>query len=185
MLHFREWYEGFLLSLLKVAPDKTYLINEERIRFTAPADMDPRLVPMFAFKTIAQAKDIYEKHRGWRFLDAVPARREFPGGKPCCTDMVSKKVGEPLTIKFMPSDYQGDTDDAHNFGELSNKQHRITVENIIDWVAIMHFWEPAIVVNLDEEKENRLALSTDEGFATWDSMPTNAWTALKKRFENK
>lgn len=170
------------MAIVKVQPDKQYLISEERIRFSAPADIAPQLIPFHAFKTIEKSKDIFEKHRGWRFLDTVPSRKLFPGGKPCCTQILERKPGQPLTIKFMPSDYQGDTDDAHNFGELSNPEHRLTAENTIDWVAIMHFWVPAIVVNLDEQREYAQALNAEKGFMPWESMPTDGWSVLRKRF---
>jgi len=172
------------MSVIKVVPDKTYLIQECRIRFEAPADIEPQMVPFYAFKVIEWSKDRFERFKGWRFLDRVPARQAFSGGKPCCTQIVTRKVGEPLTIKFMPSDFQGDTDDAHNFGTMSDKDKRIHVDNKIDWVAIMHFWVPAITVDLDAEREFRASQTYAEGFAQWDAMPTGDWTALREKFTN-
>jgi hypothetical protein len=141
------------------------------------------MIPIVILPDLRKAIDILEKHRGWRLLDAAPARRAFPGGKPCCADMVSKKVGEALTIKFMPSDFQGDTDDAHNFDELSDPTKRVEVENTIDWVAIMHFWEPALVLDTGNELDMQKA-GTAEGFMLWDQMPEGYWPALRKRFAN-
>ena len=86
------------MSVIKVVPDKTYLIQECRIRFEAPADIEPQMVPFYAFKVIEWSKDRFERFKGWRFLDRVPARQAFSGGKPCCTQIVTRKVGEPLTI---------------------------------------------------------------------------------------
>ncbi len=170
---------------INVAPDKTYLIAEERIRFPVPADVQPQMVPIYSFKTLEKSIDIFEKHRGWKMLDRVPARKQFPNGVACCDQMSRGKTGESLTIKFMPSDFQGDTDDAHNFDELSNPQHRLLVENTIDWVAIVHFWEPAIVINNDAEREFSQSLSLEDGFARWSDVPEDAWTAVKERLNKK
>lgn len=173
------------MSLIRIQADKKYLIEECRIRFEAPADIPPNLVPLYAFKTIEWSKDRFERFKGWRFLDRVPARKAFAGGKPCCTQIVTRKPGESLTIKFMPSDFQGDTDDAHNFGTLSDKESRILIDNTIDWVAVMHFWVPAITVNQDEENEFRRSQTYAEGFAQWDALPTDAWTALREKFQTQ
>ena len=172
------------MSLVKVQPDKQYLIEECRIRFEAPADIEPYMVPFHAFKTIEWSKDRFERFKGWKFLDRVPARKAFPNGTPCCPQIMERKPGESLTIKFMPSEYQGDTDDAHNFGTMSDKNKRIFVDNKIDWVAIMHFWVPAVTVNLDEEREFRDSQTYAEGFAQWDALPPEAWTALREKFVN-
>lgn len=173
-------------SWLKVQPDKQYLIAEERLRFAIPADIPPERVPMAVYLSgeLPAAMEIFEKHRGWKFLDAVPKRKQFPGGKPCCAEIMSKKAGEPLTIRFVPSDFQGDTDDAHNFGELSDPDKRLNLENTIDWVAVMHFWVPAITVDEVAEQEYRNSLGLAEGFAPMDKLPDPVAEILKKRFEN-
>jgi len=173
------------MTSIKVAPDKTYLITEERLRFPVAADCPPAMVPFTVFSDLKKSIDILEKNRGWRLLDAAPPRKrmQFPGGKPCCADIMGKRTGESLTIKFMPSDFQGDTDDAHNFDELSNPAHRLRVENTIDWVAIMHFWEPALVIDKGVDEEFA-GLGLAEGFMPWNQMPDNFWPVLRKRFEN-
>lgn len=167
---------------LKVQPDKTYLIAEERLRFPVAADVEPNMVPFLLYKDLRKAVDIFEKHRGWKLLDAVPARKQFPGGKPCCADIMRKKRGESLTIRFMPSDFQGDTDDAHNFNEVSNPDKRLHEENIIDWVAIMHFWVPADFVDMSAEKDYSRALNKTQGFAPVDRLPAGAVAEIIKRF---
>lgn len=168
-------------SWLKVQPDKTYLIAEERLRFPLAADVKPELVPFALFKDLRAAVEIFERHRDWHLLDAVPARKQFPGGKPCCAEIVGKKPGESLTIKFMPSDYQGDTDDAHNFNALSDPAKRLYEQNTIDWVAIMHFWVPAITVDMAAEAEYSRSLSVVRGFAPLELLPEAAVPEITKR----
>lgn len=166
---------------LKVQPDKQYFIQEERLRFPVAGDMEPAMVPFALFKDLQKAVEIFERHRGWKLLDSVPARKQFPGGKPCCADIVSRKPGESLTIKFMPSEFQGDTDDAHNFDEVSDPNKRLYEENIIDWVAIMHFWVPAITVDMNAEKEYSRSLSLLSGFTPVDLLPSEAVPDITKR----
>lgn len=173
-------------SWLKVQPDKQYLIAEERLRFAVPADIEPDRIPIALYLSgeLPAAMEIFEKHRGWKFLDTVPKRKQFPGGKPCCAEIMGKKPGESLTIKFVQSGFQGDTDDAHNFNELSNPGKRLMEENIIDWVAIMHFWVPAIVIDNQAEEDYRKSLGLQQGFATLDSLPTQLSDYLQDRFKN-
>jgi hypothetical protein len=168
-------------SWLKIQPDKHYLIAEERLRFPVAADLEPAMVPYALFSDLKKAVEIFEKHRGWRLLDAVPRRKEFPGGIPCCMDIMAKKAGESLTIKFMPSDFQGDTDDAHNFGETSDPNKRMFEENIIDWVAIMHFWVPGQVVDMGAEADYSKSLNRTDGFAPLDLLPKGAVPKITKR----
>ncbi len=168
-------------SWLKVQPDKHYLIAEERLRFPVAADVEPAAVPFLLFADLKKSVEIFEKHRGWRLLDAVPARKEFPGGKPCCADIVTRKPGESLTIKFMPSDFQGDTDDAHNFNEVSDPNKRLYEENTIDWVAIMHFWVPAMTVDMSAEADYSCSLNLTPGFAPLDLLPSGAVPKITKR----
>lgn len=167
-------------SWLKIAPDKQYLIVEERLRFPVAADLEPTMVPFAVFKDLQKSIDILEKHRGWKLITTAPKRKQFPGGKPCCAAMATAPVGTTLNIKFMPSDLQGDTDDAHNFGELSDPNKRMFVENIVDWVAIMHFWVPGIVVNTDADKEYSQSLRPESGF-----IDNEALSKLRKQLEAK
>lgn len=173
-------------SWLKVQPDKQYLIAEERLRFSLPADIPPDRVPYAVMLSgeLPAAMEIFEKHRGWRPLTTVPKRKQFPGGKPCCAEIMSRKVGETLTIKFMPSDYQGDTDDAHNFGELSNPGKRLEEDNLVDWVAIIHFWVPAITVDNQAEADYRNSLGLAQGFAPLELLPGTVASYLQERFKN-
>lgn len=173
-------------SWLKVQPDKQYLIAEERLRFSLPADIPPDRVPVAVMLSgeLPAAMEIFEKHRGWKALTTVPKRKQFPGGKPCCAEIMSRKVGEALTIKFMPSDYQGDTDDAHNFNELSNPGKRLEEDNLIDWVAIIHFWVPAITVDNQAEEDYRNSLGLEQGFAPLELLPGTVASYLESRFKN-
>ena len=173
-------------SWLKVQPDKSYLIAEERLRFPVQGDVEPNLVPFVIFKDLQKAVDIFERHRGWKLMDVVPrkSRMQFPGGKPCCAEITSKKAGETLRVTFMPASFQGDTDDAHNFNELSNLDKRLYEENIIDWVAVMHFWVPAITVDNDGEAEYRKQTGLSQGFATLDQLPEGVAEYLQERFKN-
>lgn len=169
---------------LKVQPDTTFFIAEERLRFPVAADVKPEEVPYAIFRDLKKSVEIFEKHRNWTLLDVVPARKRFAGGKPCCAEIMAKKRGEPLTIKFMPSDFQGDTDDAHNFNELSDPHKRLTVENIIDWVAIMHFWVPSISVDMDVERDYSRSLNARPGFAPLDKLPLGAIPKITKRLNS-
>ena len=170
--------------LLKVDPGKEYQISEERLRFPVQGDVPPNMVPFVILPDLRKAIDIFEKHRKWKLIDAVPQRKEFPGGKPCCADIMSKKPGESLTIVFEPSNFQGDTDDAHNFGEISNPEKRLLVENIIDWVAIMHFWVPTIGINMDAERDHRASLSYEQGFTPLEALTPYLQQKLKEKYPN-
>lgn len=167
------------MTLLKVQPDHTWAIVEERIRFPVDVSVPPTMVPFVVAKDLQKAIDILEKHRGWRRLETVPTHRSFTG-KPCCTQLAGKP-GDTITLKFVPSDFQGDTDDAHNFGEVSDARHRQEEEGLIDWVAIVHFWQPTITINTEQIREETPGPS--EGFADWNSLPTDAWLAVRQRFE--
>ena len=170
--------------LLKVDPGSDYQISEERLRFPVQGDVPPEMVPFAIFSDLKKAVDIFEKHRKWKLIDVVPTRKEFPGGKPCCAEIMGKKPGEQLTVKFMPSDFQGDTDDAHNFGEISNPSKRLFVENIIDWVAIMHFWVPTIAIDMDAERDHRRSLSYTEGFTPLEALVPELQQKLKEKYPN-
>ena len=78
-----------------------------------------------------------------------------------------------------------DADDATNAlsrGEsvsVENGGDRFTVDGIIDWVAVLHFWQPAIHYNREEFKEELTAPAP--GLAEWNSILGN-WPVLKQRY---
>ena len=115
------------MALIKIAPDREFVISEERLRFAVPADIPPAEVPFHLYLSGVLQKSIetYTRFRGWKMLDVVPERKQFLRGISCCEQLRSGKIGEQITLKFMPSSFQGDTDDAHNFGELSNPDKRL------------------------------------------------------------
>lgn len=168
---------------LTVQKDKVYFIAEERLRFPVDGDVEPNMVPFVIYNDLKKAVEIFERHRGWKLLDACPARKLFPNNEPCCSEIVGKKPGESLTIRFEPSAFQGDTDDAHNFDELSNPEKRLYEENVIDWVAIMHFWVPADRFDPDQEADYRQSTDMSKGFATLDNLPDGLANYLMERFK--
>ncbi|MFA7267058.1 MAG: hypothetical protein WC054_12170 [Candidatus Nanopelagicales bacterium] len=168
--------------LIRTVPDKEYLITEERIRFPVDATVPPNLVPFAVAGDLLKSIEILERHRGWHLLDRVPDRKRFPG-KACCK-LIDSKPGTALHPRFEVASFQGDTDDATNFQLLSNPDRRQFVDGLIDWVAILHFWEPAVFVIPDQLKEDSRALDKEEGFVSWDKMPSNAWSATRERFNN-
>jgi len=167
---------------IRVQPDKEFLITEERLRFPVDAAVPPNLVPFVIAGDLVKSIQIFERHRGWHLLDRVPKRKAFPGSVPCCDLIAKGKPGTALNPRFEPSLYQGDTDDAHNFQELSNPEFRLNVEGLIDWVAILHFWEPAVHVDRDHVKEASQALNPQQGFRRWEDMPKDAWIPTRKKF---
>jgi|GEM_PF-2493297 len=169
-------------GLLTVVPDKTYLITEERLRFSVDATVPPNAVPFIVAKDLQKSIDILERLRGWKRMETVPARTAFPLDKVCCEQM-RQKPGTTIGLRFLPSNAQGDLDDMTNFGLVSDENKRFYVDGLIDWVAVVHFWQPAVVINNDAEKEANEALYTPtEGFARWEDLPLNAWSAARKRF---
>lgn len=172
------------MTLLKVAPDKVYMLAEERIRFPVSADVPPELVPLVVAGDLQKGIDNLERFKGWKRIEVVPSRQLWPENKVCC-ELMRQPPGSTITLRFKPSDFQGDPDDATNFKETSDNESRLAIEGIIDWVAIVHFWQPAIHINLDEEREEHQAMTPKNGFATWESMPPDAWTALREKYEHK
>lgn len=167
------------MTALKVAPDKTWLLTEEHLRFAVDAMVPPRMVPLVVAADLRKGIEILERHRGWRRVETVPARQAF-AGKPCCEQMRAKP-GTVLTLIFRPSDFQGDTDDAHNNGTVSCGvgDNRLLDQGVIDWVAIVHFWEPAEHIDLDQVAEEMKAPMP--GHVDWDSVPMDLWPVLKQR----
>lgn len=166
------------MTLLKVQPDKAWLITESRLRFEVDAMVEPKMVPLVVARDLQKSIEILERTRQWRVLERVPARKAF-GGDACCPRML-QPAGTPLNITFEPSVFQGDTDDAHNFDEIADPESRVLVDGKVDWVAVVHFWSPALFVNPAQEKEE--SFDAFEGFAKWDSMPEHYWPALRKRY---
>lgn len=171
------------MTLLTVQPDKTWLLVEENLRFPVDGSVPPALVPVVIGSDLQKSIDILERLRGWRRLETVPKRKAF-AGKPCCLQM-AKKPGSVLNIIIKPSPFQGDTDDATNAlnrGELfsvENGGSRLEEDGLIDWIAVLHFWQPAIHYNREEFKEELTAPMP--GFADWNSILGN-WPVLKQRY---
>lgn len=171
------------MSLIKVAPDKSYLISEERLRFAVPADLEPWRVPiaLMLSRELPKSIEIYEKHRGWKMLDVVPSRKEFPFGRPCCLDIIEKKPGETLGLKFFHAEFQGDTDDAHNFDEVSDPNKRLYEDGLIDWICLVHFWVPAVDINVSAHREASKSLGYREGFTPFQDLPEGLQKVLNQR----
>lgn len=171
------------MALIQIAPDKEFVISEERLRFAVPADIPPAEVPFHLYLSgvLQQAIETYTKFRGWRMIDAVPQRKKFLRGQACCDQLKEGKNGDQITLRFLPSSFQGDTDDAHNFGELSNPDKRMYEDNLIDWVAVIHFWVPTIPINLDKEREISNSLSYANGFTPLSDMPAPLQDMLKRK----
>ena len=156
---------------------------EENLRFPVDGSVPPALVPVVIAKDLQESIDTLERLRGWRRLETVPRRKAF-AGEPCCLQM-AKKPGSVLKIIIKPSPFQGDADDATNAlsrGEsvsVENGGDRFTVDGIIDWVAVLHFWQPAIHYNREEFKEELTAPAP--GLAEWNSILGN-WPVLKQRY---
>lgn len=171
------------MSLLRVAPDKSFLISEERLRFALPADIPPERVPVAVYLSgeLPRAIEIYEKYKGWKMLDAVPARKAFSRGVPCCTQILEKKPGESMTLKFFPAEFQGDTDDAHNFDEMSDPDKRMFEDGIIDWICVVHFWVPAVEINLQAHSDISKSLGYREGFTPFNDLPDGLQKVITQR----
>ena len=171
------------MSLLKVVPDREWLLVEENLRFPVDCTVPPALVPVVIAGDLQKSIDTLERLREWKRLELVPTRKAF-AGKPCCLQM-AKKPGSVLKIIIKPSPFQGDVDDATNAlyrGDsvaVENEGNRIENDGLIDWVAVLHFWQPAIHYNREEFKEELTA--PIPGFADWDSILGN-WPVLKQRY---
>lgn len=170
------------MTLLKVAPDKSFMITEARLRFPVDAHAPYGMIPLIVASDLKKSIENLEKFRGWHVLETVPSRKQFPANMACCEQML-KPSGTALKIRFMPSDFQGDPDDATNFNEVADDNHRLLVEAIVDWVAIVHFWEPAVHVNMEEVRDDSRSLAAGDGFMDWKSIPAHAWPELRKRYE--
>jgi hypothetical protein len=167
------------MVLLKVQPDRQYVVAHEVFRLSPlDAAVPPNMVPIYRAKEVLAAIEKYHRLQQWTVLERVPRRKVFPSGRACC-DQLAQPSGSPIVMRFSPSDYQGDTDDAHNFGIISDSG-LLEASGVIDWTATLHFWQPALIVNLDDEREARAALT--EGFMPWEAMPEGAWPELRKRF---
>jgi hypothetical protein len=131
------------------------------------------------FKDLQYAIEKMERLRHWKFLDTMPTHKRIK--KPCCTQIASAKAGQPLKLVFEPSIMQGDTDDAHNSGLAQDNGHRLHIDNKIDWVAICHFWAPAITINREQIAEE--SLREADGFVSPELLPKQL-RAVNKRYRN-
>lgn len=161
--------------LLKVQPDTEYGIVEERLRFEVPAGIPEKAIPFYIARDLAKSIELLERLRGYRVIDRIPTRLKFCAA-PCCPSIALGMPGRELPIKFEKSAFQGDTDDAHNFDEMSDPDKRALEENIEDWVAIVHFWEPLVVRNIADAKA---AMESEEGLVRPEDMPDRTPLSVK------
>lgn len=160
--------------------DKEYEITEVRLRFELDAGFDPGAVLLAVAGKIDEAIKFNERFRDYHIIARVPSRRQMKGKKPCCLQM-AQPPGTELKLVIKPSEFQGDTDDAHNFGELSDKQKRIAVDGKVDWVVVTHMWVPVIYVNKDKQKEEQAG--NEFGLATWAQIPGDYWPVARKKLQ--
>lgn len=166
------------MTRINVQPDREWGITEWRLRFAVDAEVPKNLVPIVIFKDLQQAIDIMEKLRKWRFIDTMPTHK--PIATPCCQQIATAKVGQPIKMVFEPSALQGDADDAHNFGQATTGEHRLYVDNKIDWVAVCHFWAPLIHTNLEQLADEMPREA--EGFVSPELLPKE-FLAVNKRYK--
>lgn len=179
------------MTLLKVSPDTIWLPCEVRERFAAPADMlDTKpgetqeqtfnRLAVFSVPVIKQAIYTYEKFRHWRFIDRVPSQKP-PARLACCKQILYGLPGTPLTARFEMSPVQGDSDDVHAAtvaGIGVNNALRLTQDNMIDWVVVLHFIEPAIWINQAKIKEETPGPA--QGFVRPEHLPQPVQDGLKE-----
>ena len=155
-------------------------IDSTRLRFAVDAGVPKEMVPITILKDILQAISIMEKLRHYKHIDTMPTH--IPKiQKPCCTQIAKARPGQPIRVIIEPSALQGDTDDIHNSGEATNGEHRLHIDNKIDWVAIVHFWAPALTVNLDQLKEELPREA--QGFVSPELLPKEL-LAVSERYKN-
>lgn len=160
--------------------DKEYDITEVRLRFELDAALPRELVVVAIMGEINKSIQLHEQYEDWKVISHVPSKARMKGKTPCCLQM-AQPAGTPLKLVIKPSEFQGDTDDAHNFGEMSDPTKRIYVDGKIDWVAITHFLVPCIFVNQDQVAEDRAAVGPEQGLARWEDIPADYWPSLRKR----
>lgn len=160
--------------------DKEYDITEVRLRFELDAALSPDMVLLSIVGSMDKAIQFQERFRDFKVITRVPTKRQMKGKTPCCLQM-AQPPGTALKLIIKPSEFQGDTDDAQNFGELSDPTKRIHIDGKVDWVAITHFWTPCIVVNQEQIAEERKALGPEQGLARWEDIPADHWPNLRKR----
>lgn len=168
------------MTAITVAPDRQWLIQESRLRFAVDAGVTREMVPITILKDVLQAISIMEKLRHYKHIDTMPTH--IPKiQKPCCTQIATARPGQPIKVIIEPSALQGDTDDIHNSGEATYGEERLYIDNKIDWVAIVHFWAPALNVNLEQLKEELPRES--QGFVSPELLPKEL-LAASKRYAN-
>lgn len=135
-----------------------------------------QLLAIYSYNTIKHAIDTYQRLRKWKFIDRVPAKR--PNAKfICCEHMRSGRPGSALPLKFEMSPYQGELDaDAE---VATDNFKRFFVDGMIDYVVTLHFLQPAIWMNLDQQAEERPGLK--QGFVPTELLPSETKRAIEWR----
>ncbi len=140
------------MTLVNVQPDKEYVIEEKRLRFTL--DYDVPATGVDTLKGLLREIAALQEARDWTFIPTIPRRTRFANG-PCCAAILLGKAGDVLAVDYSKSPLQADSDDAHNFGEVANLEgKRLYVEGKIDWIARCHFWVPALFIRPEEVRES-------------------------------
>lgn len=146
------------MTLVKVQPDKAYVIEESFIRFTLDYDKSPESAWREVRDLLLQDIAFKQEFRDWTFIPVVPRQKRFGANGPCCPAMALAKPGTVLAVEYEKSALQADADDAHNSGDVADFEgRRLFVEGKIDWHAKMHFWVPALFINPDEIRESMAA----------------------------
>lgn len=173
------------MTLVKVQPDTEWGIVEMRLRFSVDYSVPEKMLYIHNLLDLTKAIDILERTRGWHFLTKVPARKQFLGGAPpCCAKVAAAPSGTPLEVWYEKSDLQADSDDAHNFNEVSDGTERFYSEGLIDWVAVCHFWQKGIWLNKDEVFEGMQSLNRSNGFVSPEESKSAKVKEIWKKWQS-
>lgn len=142
------------MTLVKVQPDKEYVIEEAFVRFTLDYDKSPKEAWKEVSNLLLRDIAFKQEFRDWTFIPTVPRRPRFANG-PCCSAFIVGKPGDVLAVDYEKSPLQADADDAHNSGDVADFEgKRLFTEGKIDWHARLHFWVPALFIDPDEIRES-------------------------------
>lgn len=161
------------MTLIRVQPDRTWLVSEVYLRMAVDASMPDELFPALLEKPILEQIERIERLRHWKFLEVVPRKgKDFV---PCC-DQLRAPAGSLISILIQDSPLQGDTDDLA-LGGLGDTYKRHAVQGKRDLRVVTHFLQPA--VHLDAEAIAKETPQTKDGFLSPEELPT----PLKKQLE--